>query len=70
MDLINELIVQQASRSPITTTGIDESGLQNEFLTTYGENTHLDGRQTLAYARIRKLDGGDYARAEDASATC
>ena len=62
MNLINELIVQQAALA--YHNNIDESGLQNEFLTTYGENTHLDGRQTLAYARIRKLDGGDYARAE------
>ena len=31
-------------------------------LTTYGEGTQLDGRQTLSYARIRKLDN-DYARA-------
>ena len=62
MNLINELIVQQASLA--YHNNIDESGLQNEFLTTYGEDTHLDGRQTLAYARIRKLDGGDYARAE------
>ena len=31
-------------------------------LTQYGEDTPLDGRQTLAYARIRKLDN-DYARA-------
>ena len=44
--------------------GIDESALPNELLTTYGANTHLDGRQTLAYARIRHMDGGDYARAE------
>ncbi len=44
--------------------GVDESTLPNELLTTYGANTHLDGRQTLAYARIRHMDGGDYARAE------
>ena len=44
--------------------GIDESALPNELLESYGENTHLDGRQTLAYARIRHMDGGDYARAE------
>ncbi len=62
MNLINELIVQQASLA--YKNGIDESGLQNQFLTTYGPSTHLDGRQTLAYARIRKLDGGDFARAE------
>ena len=44
--------------------GIDESNLPQEHLTTYGENTHLDGRQTLGYARIRKLAGEDFGRAE------
>ena len=44
--------------------GIDISDLQYEKLTTYGQNTHLNGTQTLAYARIRKLDGGDYMRSE------
>jgi len=62
MHLINELIVQQAVYAYYN--GVDESALQNQFLETYGPNTHLDGRQTLAYARIRKLSGGDYARAE------
>lgn len=62
MNLINELIVQQAMLAYYQ--GIDESALKNEFLETYGPNTHLDGRQTLAYARIRKLDGGDFMRAE------
>ena len=38
--------------------GWDESNLEstNEALTEYGENTHLNGRQALAYARIRKID--------------
>ena len=62
MNMINELIVEQAKFA--YNAGIDESALPNEFLESYGPNTHLDGRQTLAYARIRKLDGGDYARAE------
>ena len=62
MDEINYRIVEQAKAA--WKAGIDESALPNEFLETYGENTHLDGRQTLAYARIRKLDGGDYARSE------
>ncbi len=44
--------------------GIDESNLPQEHLTTYGENTHLDGRQTLGYARIRKLAGEDFGRTE------
>ena len=38
--------------------GWDESNLEhtNEYLTEYGENVHLNGRQALAYARIRKID--------------
>lgn len=62
MNLINERIVEQAKFA--YWYGIDESALPNQFLETYGPNTHLDGRQTLAYARLRKLDGGDFARAE------
>ena len=62
MDEINYRIVEQAYVA--YKAGIDESALPNEYLETYGEKTHLDGRQTLAYARIRKLDGGDYARSE------
>jgi len=62
MDEINYRIVEQAKAA--AKAGIDESALPNVFLKTYGENTHLNGRQTLAYARIRKLDGGDYARSE------
>ena len=62
MNMINELIYEQAKFAYLA--GVDESALPNEYLETYGPNTHLDGRQTLAYARIRKLDGGDYARAE------
>ena len=33
------------------------------YLEEYGENVHLNGPQTLAYARIRKLDS-DSARTE------
>lgn len=62
MEEINYRIVQQAYAAHVN--GIDESALPNEYLKTFGANTHLDGRQTLAYARIRKLDGGDYARSE------
>ena len=38
--------------------GWDESNLTgtNEYLYEYGENVHLNGRQALAYARIRKID--------------
>ena len=61
-DKINTMVVEQykfAKRS-----GVDESDQENVFLETYGENTHLNGRQTLAYARIRKLTGGDAMRTE------
>lgn len=62
MNMINERIVEQAYMAK--NNGIDESALTNQLLETYGKDTQLDGRQTLAYARLRKLDGGDYARAE------
>lgn len=62
MNLINKYIVEQAKFAYYA--GFDDSNLPKEFLETYGDNVHLDGRQTLAYARIRKLDGGDFARSE------
>ena len=62
MDEINKLIVKQAKMA--FNAGIDESDQENVYLENYGENTHLNGRQTLAYARIRKLNGGDYMRSE------
>ena len=43
-------------------SGIDDSNIPLNELFEYGEGTQLDGRQTLSYARIRKLDN-DYARA-------
>ena len=43
--------------------GYDMSGLEKVLLETYGENTHLNGRQCLAYCRIRKLDS-DFSRTE------
>lgn len=61
-DKINDMIVEQyrfAKRS-----GVEEPQEWNVFLETYGENTHLNGRMTLAYARIRKLTGGDAMRTE------
>lgn len=61
MEEINHHIVEQAYAA--WKQGIDETALPNEYLESFGENTHLDGRQTLAYARIRKIDS-DYARAE------
>ena len=62
MDQINIWAVDSYRSAQID--GVDVSDLQYEKLKKYGENTHLNGTQTLAYARIRKLDGGDYARSE------
>lgn len=61
MEHINHNAVEQAWAG--YNAGIDESDQINEYLTTYGENTHLNGRQTLAYARIRKIDS-DFSRAD------
>lgn len=45
--------------------GIDESNLveENVLLEEFGSNIHLNGRQTLAYCRIRKIDS-DFARVD------
>lgn len=63
MEQINKNALQQAKLAQ--KAGIDESELAatNVWLETYGENTHLNGRQVLAYARIRKIDS-DFSRAE------
>ena len=61
MEQINVNIVDQYNWAKHA--GIDDRDIPREYLETYGPNTHLDGRQTLGYARIRKLDGGDYERA-------
>lgn len=61
MNHINHNAVEQAWAAH--NAGINESDQINEYLTTYGENTHLNGRQTLAYARIRKIDS-DFSRAD------
>ena len=37
--------------------------VENDLMTTYGPNTHLNGHQTLAYARVRAIDS-DFSRAE------
>ena len=44
--------------------GIDVTDVEWVELKQYGENVHLNGTQTLAYARIRKLNGGDYMRSQ------
>ena len=56
MNEINVRAVEQAWAG--YWAGVDESDLEvaNVYLETYGPNTHLNGRQALAYARIRKLD--------------
>ena len=61
MDQINKYAVKQAKAA--YEAGIDESDQINEYLTVYGKDTPLNGRQTLAYARIRKIDS-DFSRAE------
>lgn len=63
MEHINKNAIQQAKLA--YKAGIDESALEatNVLLETYGDNTHLNGRQALAYARIRKIDS-DISRAE------
>lgn len=61
-DKINEMVVEQYKFA--VRSGVDEPDQENVFLETYGENTHLNGRMTLAYARIRKLTGGDAMRTE------
>lgn len=64
---MNEINKRQKEQARIAyNAGIDESDQENVLLETYGENVHLNGRQTLAYARIRKSDSSDndFNRAE------
>ena len=60
MNEINRLQVQQAYQGYLQ--GVDNVEETDHKLETYGE-VHLNGRQTLAYARIRKIDN-DYVRTE------
>lgn len=66
---ITEAEMQQINRNAVNQAkiayynGIAEPDQINEYLTSYGPNTQLNGRQTLAYARIRKIDS-DYTRSE------
>lgn len=60
MNIINKDIVSQFKMA--YKEGITDFDPEQVKLTTYGPNTHLNGNQTLAYARIRHLDGGDYMR--------
>lgn len=61
MEQINKNAVQQAWIGYYA--GVDETDQVDEYLTTFGANTHLNGRQTLAYARIRYTDS-DFSRAD------
>ena len=60
MNIINKDIVTQFKVA--YREGITDFDPEQKKLETYGPNTHLNGNQTLAYARIRHLDGGDYMR--------
>lgn len=60
MNIINKDIVSQFKMA--YREGITDFDPEQKKLETYGPNTHLNGNQTLAYARIRHLDGGDYMR--------
>lgn len=56
MKEINVRAVEQAWAGYYAGVNEDDLLEANVYLKTYGPNTHLNGRQTLAYARIRKLD--------------
>ena len=60
MKLINERIREQFKFAYLA--GITDFDTEQKDVEQYGENIHLNGNQTLAYARIRKTDGGDYKR--------
>ena len=61
MNEINRLQVQQAYQGFLQ--GVDNKDETDHLLEQYGEDIHLNGRQSLAYARIRKIDN-DYVRQE------
>ena len=60
MNKINEDIVKQFKMA--YKAGVTDFDPEQRYLEEYGENIHLNGNQTLAYARIRHLEGGDYMR--------
>lgn len=61
MEYINSGLVEQVNL--LVPKGGRDSALAECTLTTYGPDTHLNGLQSLAYARIRKSDS-DYKRTE------
>lgn len=56
MEEINKNLVHQAKAAHAAGMTEDEVYATFTYLENYGEGVHLDGPQTLAYARIRKLD--------------
>ncbi len=62
MNKINEDIKKQYKMAWLAGYTEDAFDPEQTTLDHYGENIHLNGNQTLAYARIRHLDGGDYTR--------
>lgn len=62
MNKINEDIVKQYKMAWLAGYTEDSFDPEQTKLEQYGENIHLNGNQTLAYARIRHLEGGDYMR--------
>ena len=66
MDQINHNVREQYAIQ-IRLGRVDYDAAKEEYLaselTQYGKNVHLNGMQTLGYARIRKLDS-DFGRAE------
>ncbi len=60
-DAINKNLLNQYHIA--NAVGENAPTLEEDFLETYGSNTHLTGHQTLAYARIRSVDS-DFSRAE------
>jgi len=61
MQYINSGLIEQVNL--LVPKGGRDSALAECTLTTYGPDTHLNGLQSLAYARIRKSDS-DYKRTE------
>lgn len=59
---VSKAEMQEINKGLDTTWKRLGGGRPIEYLTTYGEKTHLNGLQALAYARIRKIDS-DYMRA-------